>query len=94
MPEYVKAINLLSVRGLYLCLTSKVIIDNFGMFPYIPYRKKQYCINTWHGGGAYKRIDNITLGKSKYKIYLDQQKARATNMIVLAVVILRWLQIL
>jgi CDP-glycerol glycerophosphotransferase len=30
------------------------------MLSYIPLRKKQIFINTWHGGGAYKCVDNIS----------------------------------
>lgn len=84
IPADVCAVNFFSIRGMYYCMTSKVIVDNFAFFPYIPYRKKQYCINTWHGGGAYKKIDNKTLHKSKYKIWLDKRKAMATDLYVLS----------
>lgn len=79
-----KKVKLHSIRGFYYCLTSKVVIDNFGFFPYIPYRTEQFCINTWHGGGAYKKIDNKTLHKSKFKVSLDRHKAKVTDLIVLA----------
>ncbi len=36
-------------------LTCKVFLTNSGGFSYLPIRKKQYVINTWHGGGAYKK---------------------------------------
>lgn len=35
-------------------MTAKVFVTNSGGFSYTPLRKKQYIINTWHGGGAYK----------------------------------------
>ena len=35
-------------------MTSKVLITNVNFSSYIPFRKKQILINTWHGGGAYK----------------------------------------
>lgn len=38
-----------------LAMTSKVFITNSGGISYIPFRKKQIVINTWHGGGAYKK---------------------------------------
>ena len=44
-----------TLRSLYRQLTSKVIISNAGIGAYLPKRKNQYFINTWHGGGAYKR---------------------------------------
>ena len=36
-------------------MTSKVFVTNSGGYSYLPLRKKQYTINTWHGGGAYKK---------------------------------------
>lgn len=41
-----------------MLLTSGVIITNGSYAPWFPFRKKQYVINTWHGGGAYKRVEN------------------------------------
>jgi CDP-glycerol glycerophosphotransferase len=41
-------------------LTSKVIISNNPFPSYIPLRKQQVFINTWHGGGAYKTVGNIS----------------------------------
>ena len=35
-------------------MTAKIFITNSGGISYIPFRKKQIVINTWHGGGAYK----------------------------------------
>jgi CDP-glycerol glycerophosphotransferase len=41
-------------------LTSKIIISNQLLFPsFIPLRKQQVFINTWHGGGAYKKVGNF-----------------------------------
>lgn len=36
-------------------LTSKVFVTNSGGYSFLPMRKKQCVINTWHGGGAYKK---------------------------------------
>lgn len=38
-----------------LALTSAVFLTNSGGFSYLPMRKKQFIVNTWHGGGAYKK---------------------------------------
>lgn len=37
------------------CMTAKVLVTNSGGLSYIPLRNKQYVINTWHGGGCYKK---------------------------------------
>lgn len=38
----------------FAALTSKVFISNSGGYSFLPLKKKQYVINTHHGGGAYK----------------------------------------
>lgn len=43
-------------RWLKMIMTSGVIISNCGLGSYIPKRKGQLFINTWHGGGAYKKV--------------------------------------
>lgn len=45
-----------SFKYYYIAMTSAFFITNSGGYSYIPLRKKQYVINTWHGGGAYKKI--------------------------------------
>ena len=52
----IKIVKLFSISFFYQFLTSKVIITNSSNFPYMPLRKSQCLINTWHGGGAYKKI--------------------------------------
>lgn len=51
-----------TLRSIYYLLTSSVIISNDGLGSYIPKRSNQMFINTWHGGGAYKKsgVDFIT----------------------------------
>jgi CDP-glycerol glycerophosphotransferase len=38
-------------------MIAKYIVTNFTIEPYFPLRNNQKVIYTWHGGGAYKRID-------------------------------------
>ncbi len=42
-------------------ITAAVVITNGGLHSFIPYRKSQLLIDTWHGGGAYKHsgLDNV-----------------------------------
>lgn len=73
------AVNLGSLKYYYYVLTSKFFITTSGAISYIPFKKEQIIINTWHGGGAYKKMgldDNnslasrinckITEGKTTY----------------------------
>lgn len=56
-----KLVTFQSLKFFFYFTTSKIIITNASNMPYLPVRKNQCLINTWHGGGAYKRID-----KQKY----------------------------
>lgn len=50
----------------YLFFTSKIIVTNSSNLPYLPKKKNQILINTWHGGGAYKtELYNLDLTRFK-----------------------------
>ncbi|WP_298074182.1 CDP-glycerol glycerophosphotransferase family protein [uncultured Bacteroides sp.] len=54
--EYsVKCVKPLSLRHLYYLATSKIMMANIGIVPIAPPRKDRIFVNTWHGGGAYKK---------------------------------------
>jgi len=44
-----------SLSFIYHFLTAKIVISNASIPTYLPLRKSQKYIETWHGGGAYKR---------------------------------------
>lgn len=76
--RYIKGIRVVkmhSLQWLYYLLTSKVVIYNRNPESYLPKRKGQTVINTWHAGGAYKKVgfENATLGR------LDRWRARCVN---------------
>ena len=53
-----------SLRFFYYHMTSKVIVSNIPIPCYVPKRKHQFVIDTWHGGGAYKKF-GISVPKQK-----------------------------
>mgnify|MGYP004549349107 FL=1 len=57
-----------SLRYILAMMTSKFIVNNTGFSTYIPFRKNQILINTWHGGGAKKRVgcENVAEKKALY----------------------------
>lgn len=67
----VKFVKVDSLSYIISQITAKFIIINGGINLYIPYRKRQIIINTWHGGGAYKKIDSKktveTINAEKYE---------------------------
>ena len=58
--EGVKLVKHFSPASFPYLLTAKVIVTNGSYAPWFAFRKKQYVINTWHGGGAYKNVENET----------------------------------
>lgn len=55
LKENVTLVKHNSFKYFYHVLTSRVIITNSGITAKIPIRNSQTLINTWHGGGAYKK---------------------------------------
>ncbi len=51
----IRVVPQISLRAIYYLITAGFLIDNHGVQSYIPIRRKQTVINTWHGGGSYKK---------------------------------------
>ena len=47
-------------------MTSKYIITNNDFMWWVPLRKNQVVVETWHGGGAYKRIGKFEQGSKLF----------------------------
>lgn len=62
----IKCVSRNSLAYFYHLLTAKVYITNNGIPSYIPFRKSQIIINTWHGGGAYKKVGNSIANNSNW----------------------------
>ncbi len=59
-----------SIAFVYYHITSHFIITNTGTFKPVAGRLNQIVINTWHGGGAYKKTGKDTPYKNKWqKLY-------------------------
>lgn len=56
--EKIRVIKYKSFERIILQITAKYCINNSGSFSWIPVRKGQFHINTWHAGGAYKRLQH------------------------------------
>lgn len=52
----IKVVRNKSLKYYWTYLTSKYIITNDFFNIYLPERREQIYINTWHGGGAYKKV--------------------------------------
>lgn len=51
----IKLVKYKSIKFFFYALTSQVFINNILPPAYIPFRKNQFILSTWHGGGAYKK---------------------------------------
>ncbi len=82
----VKTVKFLSPMHLYYLLTSGMIISNLGIEPIVPKRKKQTFMNTWHGGGAYKRVSTdlnmISRAERYYMRKMRQLRSRCTDYVL------------
>lgn len=61
-----KIVTYKSLSHFYYYATSKCIVTNTGPLKVMPRRKGQEIINTWHGGGAYKKTGVNNPYKDKY----------------------------
>lgn len=69
----VKTVKFLSFKHVFYLITSKVIVSNVGIEPFVPLRKKQVFINTWHGSGAYKKVNlNLDIYSNAQKAYMKK----------------------
>jgi len=64
--DKIKCFKNRSIRYIFYAMTTRVYITNDVVNPYIPFRKSQVIINTWHGGGGYKASGSISVDKNTY----------------------------
>lgn len=69
----IKKIKYLSLRYFYIVVTSKFCISNTGFNRFFIIRAGQKFIQTWHGGGAYKRRSSINVERNVFLKILDHQ---------------------
>lgn len=67
LPKGITTVKKRSFANFFYHMTAKVIIANMADDVYIPKRKNQIFINTWHGGGAYKKV-GLSFDKTHSKL--------------------------
>ena len=65
----VKLVKIDSLRFLFEIITSKVIITNDYISSFIPIRKSQILLNTWHGGSPLKTVGFAVSNPDYYNHY-------------------------
>lgn len=61
----IKTVSVNSISFIAEFYTSRIIITNDSLYPFLKKRKNQIGIQTWHGGGAYKKVGRNTALYSK-----------------------------
>lgn len=69
-----------SAKYFYFVLTSKVIVTNCGGISYLPVRRTQMVLNTWHGGGAYKKNGLAAYQGLAYRLETRMNAKKTTYM--------------
>ena len=70
------------MKWLYYMSTSKVVVVNVRMPPYLTRRRGQLIINTWHAGGAYKRTGKNPNQPKEVFGYSEEQRRRWINLMI------------
>lgn len=66
IPQWMRTTKRYSLLCCYYYMSAKVIISNNSPSKIIPTKNNQILINTWHGGGAYKKVEKaIDNGNTK-----------------------------
>lgn len=78
LPIDIKYVQLFTLKYYFNVMTSKVFITTSGGISYIPFRKNQTVINSWHGGGAYKKMGMDTTDDETLRKALHISEAKTT----------------
>jgi len=82
-PNIVRTVNFNSFCFFFELITSKIWINNKRMPLYIWKRKKQFYIQTWHGGTALKKIEKDVENKlNKYYIKSAKNDSKMANLFI------------
>jgi CDP-glycerol glycerophosphotransferase len=80
-----KNINIIekgSLKFYFKILTSKYIITNDRLNSFIPMRRNQVLVNSWHGGGLFKKTYPKSLDKKEYSYikWLNDRDSKRTRL--------------
>ena len=75
----IKVVKEESLKGVFYMMTSGFLVDNHGVMSYVPIRKEQVVINTWHGGGSYKK--EYAKSTKEHQKYMSEMYSATTAFI-------------
>jgi len=74
--------NTNTLHFFYHILTSKIIIVNDFIYTFLPIRKNQILLNTWHGGGSFKTVGMTSKSYTDYDLFFFKIHRKMTNTFV------------
>ena len=74
--------NINSLHFIFHVLTSKAIIVNDFVNTFLPIRKSQILLNTWHGGGSFKTVGMTSKSWTGYDLFFYKIHRKMTNTFV------------
>jgi CDP-glycerol glycerophosphotransferase len=74
--------NMNSLHFIFHVLTSKTIIVNDFINTFLPIRKSQILLNTWHGGGSFKTVGMTSKSWTGYDLFFYKIHRKMTNAFV------------
>ncbi len=83
LPTDIKSVKIYSLKYFYILATSKIWISNVRFELFCAKRKKQFYIQTWHGGLALKKLeyDSIDNFNEYYKKVMKRDNKRTDIMV-------------
>lgn len=81
--EDAKTVKFLSFSHIFYLMTCKYLISNLGIEPFVPKRRSQIFLNTWHGSGAYKsQTLSEKMQKNIYTVNIRNYRSKKTDYYV------------
>ena len=80
LPDFIKPVCLNSIKYFYHIMTSAIWVDNCRK-PIVFKKKKQFYIQTWHGGGAQKKAEgDVTEKLSKGYVKMAKKDSKHIDL--------------
>ena len=76
----IKIVKYKSLEYIYHVMTSRVYVDNAEFWSILKFRPGQMVLQTWHGGGAYKKVGGHRIDVNKRKQNHDMAKMNQINL--------------
>lgn len=78
----IKFVKYHTIKSIFVIWTSRCIVTNNGTPTFMPYRRKQIILDTWHGGGAGKVVGLLRNQVSNYDRYFFKYHAKKTTAFI------------